>query len=308
MSGGPTAPRVLGVILSWRSHPAATRCADSLAASRGVPLDFVIVDNGSEDGSAAILRARFGEGRVLALPENTGYVGGMNAGIEHWLEGSDAPYALLLTRDMTLAPDAVREMVRAADAAPGAGIVGPVLYYRDQPERVFSGGGALEIRRARAPQLRAVREPRDYEVEWVDGCCMLLRREALQQTGGLDPRFFIYFEEVDLCHRVRQAGWTVLVATAAAAWQEKDAVPWHGYFHYTNRNRYLFFHKNFGLSTGRVAALVARDSVAIWVWFARALLVPALWPEIPVRWRWAVRQMRGAVTGSLAHVLGRYGP
>lgn len=309
-------PAVLAIVLNWNHGAHTRRAVESLLASEGIALDVLIVDNGSEDGSPEELAGRFGEGRLLRLGENRGYTGGMNAGLEHWLAETGAPYGLVVTDDVTVAPDAVARMRSSMDAGPSPagsdgmrrGAVGPVVRHRTDPGRIFSAGGIIERRRARTRQLRTVPEgDAPYPVEWIDGCCMLLRREAIEEVGLLDPRFFIYFEEVDLCCRLRAAGWEVAVDPRAVAHQEKDRVPTRYYAYYMTRNRFLFWRKNFGLGGARIGAMIAADTAGLVAWWLRSLLSPSLRTERSTRAAWVWSHLRWGTPAVWAHLRGRYG-
>lgn len=242
-----SAPDIFVVALTRNGAPTVTRCVESVLASEGVTLDYVVVDNASTDGSGERLVRRFGEGHVLRLAANTGYTGGMNAGLARWRERGGGSHVLLLTQDMTLEPCALARLLGALRAEPGAGMAGPLVLYRDEPERVFSAGGRLEPRRARSYQLRTFPGRTTYAVDWIDGCCMLIRPEVIAAIGGLDDRYFIYFEETDFCRRAGAAGWRILLVPEARAWQEKPALPAPYYFYFMARNRYLFWRPNLGV-------------------------------------------------------------
>lgn len=304
----PAAPDVLAVVLNWNNGEHTLRAVESLLASRGIRVDVRIVDNGSEDGSPEALESRFGRQRVLRLGENRGYTGGMNAGLAHWLEETASPLALIVTDDVTVTRDTVARMAATLEEEPSRGAVGPVVHHRTDVSRVFSAGGVIELGRARTRQVRQVIDPTaPYEVEWIDGCCMLLRREAIASVGLLDVRFFIYFEEVDLCCRLRAAGWSVAVEPRAKAYQEKDRIPTRYYAYYMTRNRFLFWRKNFGMGALRVGALTALDTAGLIAWWLRSLVQPSLRGERAVRAGWVWALLRWGPPGIWAHLRGRYG-
>ncbi|NIQ55238.1 MAG: hypothetical protein GWN71_18220, partial [Gammaproteobacteria bacterium] len=99
----------------------------------------------------------------------------------------------------------------------------------------------------RAEHIREVPRGTPYRVDWVDGCCLLVRCAAAAAVGGFDEDYFLYYEDADLCQRVGHAGWSILVAPGAEVGHDKSAVPAAHYFHYMTRNRYRFWRKNFGI-------------------------------------------------------------
>src|SRR6188508_1948499 len=188
---------------------------DCLASVRGEHV--VVVDNGSRDGTVALVRERFAEVRVVES-ENRGLGAGWNAGIRE----TESRYVLLLNADAWLVGDALARLVRFAEGRPRAAVVGPRLVNPDgtlQPSvRGFPTLWRLATEylflRWLAPRSRLLnafygagfdhRSQRD--AEFLVGAVLLVRREALDETDGFDERFFMFNEEVDLCYRVRAAG------------------------------------------------------------------------------------------------------
>jgi GT2 family glycosyltransferase len=148
---------------------------------------------------------------------------------------------------------------------------------------------------------RTVQSTSPYPAEWLDGCCMLLRREAIEQVGLLDERFFMYFEEVDLCLRMRQAGWSILVEPAAVAYQTKDPSPSRSYAFYMTRNRFIFFRKHYGMGSVRILAHLVYDTLGLIAWWLTSLVTPSLRSERGNRARWVTTHLRWGTAGALAH-------
>lgn len=299
-----SAPDIFVVALTRNGAPTVTRGIESVLASEGVTVDFVVVDNASTDGSGERLARRFGEEHVLRIAANTGYTGGMNAGIARWRERGGESHLLLMTQDMTLDPSALGRMLAALRANPGAGLAGPLVLYRDDAERVFSAGGRIEPRRARSYQLRELAGHATYPVDWIDGCCMLIRPEVIEAIGGLDDRYFIYFEETDFCRRAGAAGWSILLVPEARAWQEKDTIPAPYYFYFMARNRYLFWRKNYGVGGAVVALTLARELAGL----AKGVVLPPGGRSRSLALRWLLRHARGTMLGTRDYVRGRFGP
>jgi len=192
---------------------------DCLASVRGEQV--VVVDNGSRDGTVALVRERFPEVRLVES-ENRGLGAGWNAGIRE----TESRYVLLLNADAWLVGDALARLVRFADGRPRAAVVGPRLLNPDGTlQRSVRGFPTLWrlateyfFLRKLAPGTQALNafyaggfdhdEVREAEV--VMGACMLVRRDAIDEVGPLDEAFFLFSEETDWCYRFRQAGWEVI--------------------------------------------------------------------------------------------------
>jgi N-acetylglucosaminyl-diphospho-decaprenol L-rhamnosyltransferase len=237
------------IVVSWNVRDLLRRCLQSIVASgwqteetapeeqrtgpqapsRPHSLEILVVDNASADGSADMVRSEFPMARVIGNDQNRGFTAANNQG----LEASRGRYILLLNPDAELVGDALDVMVGCLEAQPAAGVVGPQLLYPD---------GSIQSSRRRFPTLATAlvestvvqewwqdnRILRRYymldaspspgepqAVDWVVGACLLVRRAAYEQVGGLDEGFFMYSEELDWCRRIKDAGWEVLYLPTA---------------------------------------------------------------------------------------------
>src|SRR5207237_769005 len=160
-----------------------------------------------------------GRGTGLRSPENLGYAGGANLGIRAAL-AAGADVVLVLNNDVRLRPGAAAAALEALGADRRIAAVGPKVLAREDPSRLWLAWGEVTwrqslvaLRGAGEPDGPAWDAPRD--VEWIAGCAMWIRREALAAVGLLDETFFAYHEEVDWCARARAAGWRVVYRPAA---------------------------------------------------------------------------------------------
>jgi len=241
-------PQVVIIVLNWNGLNDTLECLESLSRLDYPVYEVMVVDNGSSDGSVSVIRERFPFVTVIENGENLGYAGGNNVGLRYALaRGTD--YALLLNNDTEAAPDSLRLLVGAAEADPAVGIAGPTIYYYDQPQVIWSAGGAIDWRRGQTWMVgldeRDVaqfgQEPR--EVDFVTGCALLVKRAVLERAGLLDERFFAYYEETEWCVRARRAGFKVVHVPRAHIWHKispvarADSPVVH---YYMTRNRLLF--------------------------------------------------------------------
>jgi len=230
------------IIVSWNVRDLLQRCLQALVPSskfqvpssalnnleRGTwNLELFVVDNASSDGSAAMLRQRFPQVRLIANESNLGFTHGNNQGIA----ASQGRYVLLLNPDTEVVGDAVATLLAFLEAHPDVGVVGPQLRYPDgsiQPSRrrfptlatAFVESTVLQPLFAGSSLLRryyVADQPDDVtqDVDWLVGACLLVRREAIDQAGPLDEGFFMYSEELDWCRRIKQAGWRIVYLPAA---------------------------------------------------------------------------------------------
>lgn len=298
---------VLAIVLNYRAAEMSTRCARSALASAGVELEVLVVDNASPDGSGALLAETFGSDRVLLRAENSGFAGGMNAGLAWWRAHSSSPFVLILTQDVVLREDTVAELVSAMKRFPRAGVTAPVLHYREDHAGGLSAGGYVKPARAHAGHHRTVAAHEPYAVDWADGGCLLVRRQVVEALSGFDERYFMYYEENDFCERVRQAGWEVRIAPDAVARHETTPSPGPHYFYYINRNAFTFWRENYRVGFARVALKQAGSTLRMGLGAVRSLVVPRLRAERAVRFRLFAYQASGSVLGALDYSRGRLG-
>ncbi len=209
------------IVLNWNNWRSTNRCLASLKDLDYENFKILVLDNGSTDGSVEHVREQFPAIEVMELRCNFGFAKGNNAGIRAALS-CGAEYVWLLNNDTTVDPMALSAMVELAEANSKIGAVGSAVYYMLEPARLQAwGGGYVNFWLG---QPRHYSEPvADYEIEFLTGASLLLRRPALESVGLLDERFFLYWEDADICFRLRRAGWRLAVAGSSKVWHEVSA-------------------------------------------------------------------------------------
>lgn len=209
-------PSVGIVVINYNGWALTDDCLRSLAALDYPDAQVILVDNGSTDDSLAQLRARHPDQPVLTIPRNVGFTAANNVGTREALRrGLD--YVWLLNNDTVVPPDVLRELVKVAQDHPRLGAVTSVLYHLRRPEELQSwGGGYVDLWRGSAALFET---PVDWaRLDFLAGTSLLVRTRALQEVGLLDERYFMYWEDADLCFRLRQAGWGLGIAERARTW------------------------------------------------------------------------------------------
>jgi hypothetical protein len=220
-------PRVAVVIVSYEVRETLVAGLRALERDAGLPVETVVVDNASTDGSAEAVRAGFPAVRLIANSDNVGFARASNQGAR----ATRAPLLLFLNPDARLEPGALATLVALAESRPRTGVIGPRTRGADGRIQVSTGPDlslASEWRQRRLVHGVARRDPalvaeaearhaREHQPDWVSGACLLARREAFEAVGGFDEGFFLYEEDADLCLRVRRAGWQVAFTPDAEA-------------------------------------------------------------------------------------------
>lgn len=214
------APGLTVLLVSYNTRALLAPCLDALqAALQDAPdTKIIVVDNASVDDSVAFLQANYPNVELIRSERNVGFGRANNLALPR----IDTPYVLLLNTDAFVEPDTVSKTLAYMEATPKCGIVGVRLIGRDgllQPScRYFPTPLNSFISRAGLDRwFKGVRLIDDMQwdhatvrsCDWVPGCYYLIRRSVIDQVGLFDPRYFLYFEEVDHCFATKAAGWEV---------------------------------------------------------------------------------------------------
>ena len=212
------------VVVTHRSAAHIAACLEALpAAAHGVPYDLVVVDNGSDDGTAAWLAARIPAERLILNRENRGFAAAVHQAAARVL-GADL---LLLNPDAVPEPGAIAALADALGRGPDVGIAGARLLHPDgspqasawpEPNAATLAFEALLLYNLFPRSPLHTLEPAGADPEDVpslSGACLLVRADCWQRMGGLDERFFLYFEDLDLCVRARRSGYRLRLVPRA---------------------------------------------------------------------------------------------
>jgi N-acetylglucosaminyl-diphospho-decaprenol L-rhamnosyltransferase len=223
---------VQAVLVSWNVRDLLLRCIDSLKAD-GVT-SIVVLDNDSKDDSVAAVRRAHPDVELVESRENTGFGGGVNRAVRR----TSSPYVLVTTPDVYIEPGSTKALVAVLDERPDVGFVAPridtpdgQLYpsVRRLPTFVDATGHAFLhfFWRTNPFSRRYMMLDWDHssaaDVDWVACTHFLVRREAWDAVGGFDEQFFMFLEDVDLCARLRDAGWKIRYEPASVVQHEISA-------------------------------------------------------------------------------------
>jgi GT2 family glycosyltransferase len=257
------------VILNWNTRDLLRDCLAAIGRnSPGSSYEAIVVDNGSTDGSPAMVRAEFPRARLIETGSNLGFAGGNNVG----LRAARGEYRLLLNSDAEVQPGALDRLTDYMDRHPRAGACGAQLVYPDgrlQP----SGSTFITLRTLFFEQFlldkafpRSSLFAEHFLSDWhyrarrnldaLSGACLMMRTACLRKVGLLDANYFMYCEDVDWCLRAARAGWdrTFLPearvlhhhgASSRSVRAEMVAI--------YNRSRCYYFRKFYGIETARQA-------------------------------------------------------
>jgi GT2 family glycosyltransferase len=211
-------PLVSVVLLSYNRPEFLDQALQSVAAQTYPNLEIIVVDNPSPNTDAIrAMVARYPKMRLVVMPHNSGYTGGMNEGIRQ----AKGEYIYLTEEDMVSDSGCVAAMVAYAETDPQAAIISGIHY--DEHGAMVHAGGFLKLGTVYSLFLigRDTPEPPPmlgpFCATYITGAMLMLRRSAVQELGAFAPDFFMYVEDVELCVRYLRAGRTIVIVPAAQA-------------------------------------------------------------------------------------------
>jgi N-acetylglucosaminyl-diphospho-decaprenol L-rhamnosyltransferase len=213
--------RIDYVLVAYRSSSDLPGCLASIGADAPSDAGVIVVDNASPDDPGAVIEAHPVKARLVRSDRNLGFGGGCNLGARH----SDADALFFVNPDARLEPGVSAALAAALERDARAAVAAPRVVDPTGQSRAASAGAEPSLRSTvghflligRLPVLGRLFRPlhladgaRQATPDWVSAAAMLVRRDPFEQIGGFDERIFLYMEDVDLCRRLRSAGWRIL--------------------------------------------------------------------------------------------------
>jgi len=226
-----TAPQVSAILVNYNAGRELALALQSIADElAGRPWEAVVVDNASSDGSAETVTAFAPHARVVQNRENVGFARGVNQG----LGATSGSTVLIMNPDCRVEPGAIDALRGELERSERIALVGPRILNPDgsiqgsargDPDMLTGLFGRSTALRRALPNLAVSKRnviaddavDGSIEVDWVSGACMLARRSAMERVNGFDERYFLYWEDADLCRRLRGQGYQIRYVPAASA-------------------------------------------------------------------------------------------
>jgi GT2 family glycosyltransferase len=293
---GRTQQKISVIIVNYCTRELLADCVHSIQSNSDQQVEVIVVDNDSNDGSVEMIRAEFPQVELIANSENVGFAKANNQGIQK----AKGRFILLLNSDTIVRPQALRVMGEFLETHPETGAVTCRLLNRD-------GSAQASISKRPSPMLllfrisglsrlfrtdRTRRFLRKYfgfllgstvrsyldpytasgplEVENISGACLMLRREAIEQVGLLDESFFMYFEDMDYCMRLQDAGWKLYYVPTGEIVHlvgQSSGGRMRNYSLHSYQSLFLFYRKYYSSITVMfIRSLVLIASLIQWMW------------------------------------------
>lgn len=282
-------PTVSVIVVSYESRAYLPSCLASVVRELGPRDELIVVDNGSRDGSAALVRERFPSAQLIEGP-NVGYAGGNNRGAA----AARGEVLVFLNPDTVLQPGALGALLAPLHHDASIGLTTPCIVYMRRPDVVNACGNTMHY--TGLTYCRGANRPRrDFaasaEVDAVSGAAFAIRRALFAALGGFDERFFMYVEDTDLSLRARLLGFRCYYAADAVVLHDHRPAYSPEKAFYLDRNRHLMLLKNLSRATYMrlLPGLLVSELVSCGF---LALKGPRYWRVKPRVYRWLWRNRR----------------
>jgi len=213
------------LILNWNGYDLTKECLDSLKDLTYANYEIILLDNGSKDGSGNRLKKEYPGVIHLSSDKNHGFAQGCNICAEEaFKRGADAIW--LLNNDTVVEKDSLGELMRAATSKKDVGAAGSMIYYHKTDKMIWFFGAEISwghSMRFVSPYGIRERDRGEFnirETDYLSGCSMLIKKQAWEKVGGLDPEYFSYGEEIDWCVRAGKAGYKMLSVPSSIVWHK----------------------------------------------------------------------------------------
>lgn len=275
-----TSTSVAVIILNWQQALLTQVTINSLIKARLPPKTkpkIYLIDNFSQDSSWQILKNKYKDHPKIKLfrtKSNLGYAGGNNYGLKQALKDKNNQFFLVSNNDVFFHPNFLKPLIKQFIDQPKTGIVGPKIYFapgyefhrhRYQPKQIghiiWSAGGKIDWANTLGSNIgvdqfdHGQHDQSKTNLDFVTGCCFLTSRSVLKKVGLFDPHYFMYWEDVDFCQRIKQAGFKVTYQPQSVVWHINSGSSSSGsqlQDYYITRNR-LCFAKKYSSFRSRLA-------------------------------------------------------
>jgi len=233
------------VLVNWNNAYDTISCIKSLKKINYPNYEIIVVDNSSTDDSTKEL-ANVNNINLILNDSNLGFAGGNNVGIKYILKG-DSDFVLLLNNDTVVEKSFLTVLVKRAIADKNIGVLGGKIYYYSDPAKIWSAGGGMTKLMKRTFQYGENKSDeerfnRQKDVDFLSGCCMLIKRDVFEKVGLLDEDYFMYYEDVDFCLRAKKFC-KIIYTPEAIIWHKVSVTTEKSYRDYYRMRNYVYLLK-----------------------------------------------------------------
>lgn len=217
--------KVFIITINWNGLKDTLECLESLEKITYKNKKIIVIDNGSENNEADIIKKRFPRIHLIKLPQNTGFTGGCNTGMKFALQ-MNANYILLINNDTVVANNFLEPLVEQLNRDEFAVMVSPkILYYKSN--KIWSMGGKVSTLTGMSLMIGKGKSSEKYqeiiEPDFLTGCALLVETKVINKIGLLNPIYFAYYEDVEWSYKTSEAGYYLKVIPDSIIWHKKSA-------------------------------------------------------------------------------------
>ncbi|MEA2098434.1 MAG: glycosyltransferase family 2 protein [Patescibacteria group bacterium] len=279
------------IVLNWNGKEDTLECLKSLEKINYSNYKIIVVDNGSEDDSVFEIKKQFSNIKIIENKKNLGFSGGNNVGIKYAISNG-AHYVLLINNDTTVEKDFLSELVKKGESDEKIGVLGSKIYFHSEPNRIWFAGGKVNWLKNKGTHIGLDQiDNRQYdkaeEMDYLTGCCLLIKREVIEKIGVLAEDYFLYYEDTDFSLRAKNAGYKIVY------------VPKSKIYHKISRSikpgssSYVYYHSRNGLvmakRTGSLLSKIVLCPYCIFLFLKQIIKIIF----IPQKKEWALAVLKG---------------
>jgi hypothetical protein len=217
-------PKVSIIIAHFFGVDYLINCLDSVFKSDYSDIEVIVVFNSNKDGSCEIVKQKFPQVISVLNKKNLGFARANNQGIKI----SNGELLFLLNDDTIIHPQLISILSEKLINSDNIGIVGPKIYYANESSKIWFAGGMVNWKKQESYHLGRDVDDKNWEdaekeVDFITGCALMIKREAIDKIGLLDERFFAFYEDTDWCLRTKKHGYKVVYIPFGGVWHHKSA-------------------------------------------------------------------------------------
>lgn len=216
-----THPKISLIILNWNGKEVLEPCLESIEKVDYSNYEVIVVDNGSTDDSQKMVKDNFSYVHLIENEKNEGVPEGQNIGIKYALE-HETDYIFILNNDLTLDKNILKALLKVIECDDGIGVVGPIVFWADEPEKIQSAGGMVNWKNGLTYHLEVGETDKELpivkEVDYFG--LVFVSSSVLKEVGLYNSKYFAYYEDTDFCTRVKKAGYKIVSVSNAKVWHK----------------------------------------------------------------------------------------
>lgn len=306
-------PKVAIILVNYNGKDDTLECLESLQHIDYKNFEIIVVDNGSKESLVKEVSPKYPDVKIIETKENLGFSEGNNVGIRYALEkGHD--FYFLLNNDTIVDKNLITELVKAAKKNPLGGVFGAKIFRYHDPSTIDHFGGVWNLNTVQFDSIGCGQKDEGFDqcrtVDYVCGCAFFIRKKVIEKIGGLEPSYFLIWEEADYCYQAKKVGFSSISVPQAKVYHKVSSSftggkPQLEYFWW--RNRLLWLQRNGIMIPPYKKALLFQHLKVLRHFLLKALLLPFSLPSNKKIRLAKARRYKAKVRGIFDYYRGKFG-